>query len=69
MAEPNTSSSRLPINRREGGATSSVRDGASASGRSDKRQVRALQASSADGVSLYLRPDPGSASELALVGA
>ena len=34
-----------------------------------KRQVRALQASSADGVSLYLRPDPGSASELALVGA
>ncbi len=33
------------------------------------RQVRALQASSADGVSLYLRPDPGNASELALVGA
>jgi transposase len=34
-----------------------------------ERQVRALQASSADGVSLYLRPDPGNASELALVGA
>jgi Domain of unknown function (DUF4277)/Transposase DDE domain len=33
------------------------------------RQVRALQACSADGVSLYLRPDPGNASELALVGA
>jgi transposase len=34
-----------------------------------ERQVRTLQASSADGVSLYLRPDPGNASELALVGA
>lgn len=34
-----------------------------------QRQVHALQASSADGVSLYLRPDPGNASELALVGA
>jgi Domain of unknown function (DUF4277) len=33
------------------------------------RQVRTLQAASADGVSLYLRPDPGNASELALVGA
>jgi Domain of unknown function (DUF4277)/Transposase DDE domain len=33
------------------------------------RQVRALQAATADGVSLYLRPDPGNASELALVGA
>ena len=33
------------------------------------RQVRALQASTADGVSLYLRPDPGSAAELTLVGA
>jgi hypothetical protein len=32
------------------------------------RQVRALQAATADGVSLYLRPDPGNASELALVG-
>jgi hypothetical protein len=32
------------------------------------RQVRALQASTADGVSLYLRPDPGSAAELTLVG-
>ena len=31
------------------------------------RQVRALQAASVDGVSLYLRPDPGSASELGLV--
>ncbi len=34
-----------------------------------ERQVRTLQAASADGVSLYLRPDPGNASELALVGA
>ena len=33
------------------------------------RQVRALQASSGEGVSLYLRPDPGNASELVLVGA
>jgi Domain of unknown function (DUF4277)/Transposase DDE domain len=33
------------------------------------RQVRALQASTADGVSLYLRPDPGNAAELTLVGA
>src|SRR6266545_7824556 len=32
------------------------------------RQVRALQASTGDGVSLYLRPDPGNASELSLVG-
>lgn len=33
------------------------------------RQVRALQACTADGVSLYLRPDPGNAAELTLVGA
>src|SRR5918996_782634 len=33
------------------------------------RQVRALQAATADGVLLYLRPDPGSAAELTLVGA
>jgi hypothetical protein len=33
------------------------------------RQVRTLQACTADGVSLYLRPDSGNASELALVGA
>ncbi len=33
------------------------------------RQVRALQASTPDGVSLYLRPDPGNAAELTLVGA
>ncbi len=32
------------------------------------RQVRALQAATADGVSLYMRPDPGNCSELALVG-
>ena len=32
------------------------------------RQVRALQACTGDGVSLYLRPNPGNASELALVG-
>jgi transposase len=34
-----------------------------------ERQVRTLQASTAEGVSLYLRPDPGNAAELALVGA
>ncbi|MGH8566369.1 MAG: IS1634 family transposase, partial [Gammaproteobacteria bacterium] len=33
------------------------------------RQVRALQATSACGVSLYLRPDPGNAAEVALIGA
>jgi hypothetical protein len=33
------------------------------------RQVSTLQASTPDGVSLYLRPDPGSAAELTLVGA
>jgi hypothetical protein len=33
------------------------------------RQVRTLQASTAEGVSLYLRPDPGNAAELTLVGA
>ena len=32
------------------------------------RQVRTLQAATGDGVSLYLRPDPGNASELQLVG-
>jgi len=32
------------------------------------RQVRTLQACTGDGVSLYLRPDPGNCSELALVG-
>jgi hypothetical protein len=33
------------------------------------RQVRALQACTPDGVPVYWRPDPGNASELALVGA
>jgi hypothetical protein len=33
------------------------------------RQVRALQAFSADGVSLYLRPEAGNAAELSLIGA
>jgi hypothetical protein len=32
------------------------------------RQVRALQATSPEGVSLYLRPGPGSAAELAMLG-
>jgi transposase len=32
------------------------------------RQVRTLQAATGDGVPLYLRPDPGNCSELALVG-
>ena len=39
------------------------------SDRRPARQVRTLQASTCDGVSLYLRPDPGSAAELTLVGA
>jgi Domain of unknown function (DUF4277)/Transposase DDE domain len=33
-----------------------------------RRQVRALQAATVDGVSVYWRPGPGNASELALVG-
>jgi uncharacterized protein DUF4277/DDE family transposase len=33
------------------------------------RQVRTLQASTPEGVSLYLRPDPGNAAELTLLGA
>jgi Domain of unknown function (DUF4277)/Transposase DDE domain len=33
------------------------------------RQVRALQATSACGVSVYVRPDPGNAAEVALIGA
>jgi hypothetical protein len=33
------------------------------------RQVRALQATSAEGVSLYLRPGAGSAAELGMIGA
>jgi uncharacterized protein DUF4277/DDE family transposase len=32
------------------------------------RQIRALQATSADGVSLYVRPEAGNAAELALIG-
>lgn len=40
-----------------------------AQGQGVDRQVRALQASSADGVSLYLRPDPGNAAELTLIGS
>jgi len=40
-----------------------------AQGQGVGRQVRALQASSADGVSLYLRPDPGNAAELTLIGS
>jgi hypothetical protein len=33
------------------------------------RQVRVLQATSACGVSVYVRPDPGNAAEVALIGA
>lgn len=33
-----------------------------------RRQVRALQAATREGVSVYWRPDPGNSSELALVG-
>jgi transposase len=32
------------------------------------RQIRALQATSSDGVPLYLRPGPGSAAELSMIG-
>jgi hypothetical protein len=38
-----------------------------AQGQGVDRQVRALQASSADGVSLYVRPEPGNAAEVSLV--
>jgi hypothetical protein len=40
-----------------------------ASERRVARQVRTLQASTADGTVLYSRPDPGNAAELTLVGA
>jgi hypothetical protein len=40
-----------------------------AQGQGVARQVRALQATTCDGVSLYVRPDPGNAAEVALVGA
>ncbi|MGH2746107.1 MAG: IS1634 family transposase [Thermoleophilaceae bacterium] len=40
-----------------------------AQGQGVGRQVRALQACSADGVPLYLRPDPGNAAELTLIGS
>jgi hypothetical protein len=39
-----------------------------AQGQGVERQVRALQASSADGVSLYVRPEPGNAAEVSLIG-
>src|SRR6516225_6432544 len=39
-----------------------------AQGQGVDRQVRALQASSSDGVSLYVRPEPGNAAEVSLVG-
>lgn len=39
-----------------------------AQGQGVARQVRALQAACADGVSLYLRPEAGNAAELTLVG-
>jgi hypothetical protein len=38
-----------------------------AQGQGVQRQVRALQAASADGVSLYVRPEPGNAAEVTLV--
>src|SRR5919108_1948165 len=40
-----------------------------AQGHGVQRQVRALQATSACGVSVYVRPDPGNAAEVALIGA
>jgi hypothetical protein len=39
-----------------------------AQGQGVARQVRALQAASADGVSLYVRPEPGNAAEVTLIG-
>jgi hypothetical protein len=39
-----------------------------AQGQGVERQVRALQAASADGVSLYVRPEPGNAAEVSLIG-
>ena len=39
-----------------------------AQGQGVARQVRALRASSADGVSLYVRPEPGNAAEVTLIG-
>jgi uncharacterized protein DUF4277/DDE family transposase len=39
-----------------------------AQGQGVQRQVRALHASSADGVSLYVRPEPGNAAEVSLIG-
>jgi hypothetical protein len=38
-----------------------------AQGQGVGRQVRALQATSADGVSLYVRPEPGNAAEVSLI--
>ncbi|MGH2929440.1 MAG: IS1634 family transposase, partial [Solirubrobacteraceae bacterium] len=38
-----------------------------AQGQGVARQVRALQAASSDGVSLYVRPEPGNAAEISLV--
>jgi hypothetical protein len=38
-----------------------------AQGQGVARQVRALQASSAEGVSLYVRPEPGNAAEVSLI--
>jgi len=40
-----------------------------AQGQGVDRQVRALQACSADGVALYVRPEPGNAAELTVIGA
>ena len=38
-----------------------------AQGQGVGRQVRALQAATADGVSLYVRPEPGNAAEVSLI--
>ena len=38
-----------------------------AQGQGVERQVRALQATTADGVSLYVRPEPGNAAEVSLI--
>src|SRR6266496_2147958 len=68
------SAGRLHVDLSTVGVTGAYEDSALiakgwASDRRVARQVRTLQACSADGTVLYSRPDPGNAAELTLVGA
>jgi hypothetical protein len=68
------SAGRLHVDLTTVGVTGAYEDSALiakgwASDRRVARQVRTLQACSADGTVLYSRPDPGNAAELTLVGA